>query len=184
MTGRVMQVKDTTEAAAAPSGLRVIEVTDKWALGEFERCVVVVWSGQPDDETMSRRAIEIQDLVKRHPGHCALLEIVEPTAKPPSQETRRVAMEVFRKIGNDLSAIGFVLEGGEMRSALIRAVITGMLFFVKQPQPSKVFKRLEDMLDWVRPHLKPDRETFDTDIRAAFEHLRGLMHAHGPTASR
>src|SRR5205814_768473 len=98
------------------------------------------------------------------------------------QETRRVAMDVFRKLGSDLSAIGFVIEGNEMRMAVVRAVITGMLFFVKQPQPSRVFKRLEDMIEWVRPRIHPEDPSFDAGLTAAFEHLRQLLHAHGAAA--
>src|ERR1044072_6374447 len=47
----------------------------------------------------------------------------------------------------------------------------------KQQQPSKVFKRLKDMLDWVRPRLQPTHPNFDAELGAAFEHLLGLMHA-------
>jgi hypothetical protein len=174
---------DNEVVPAAPTGLRVMDVTNRWAMGEFERCLVVVWSGQPDDVTMKRRAEALVELCRQYPGRCALIELVEPTAKPPSQETRKVAMEVFRKLGPDLSAIGFTLEGSEMRTAMIRAVITGMLFFVKQPQPSKLFKRLKDMIDWVRPRIEPTNPNFDSEVAAAFEHLRGLMHAPGATTS-
>ena len=178
-----MAINPAVMDAPAPVGLRVIEVTPKWAMGEFEQCITMIWSGQPDHAAMQRRAEELLDLAKRFPGKCALVEVVESTAKPPNQDTRRVAMEVFRKLGNDLSAIAFVLEGNEMRTALIRAVITGMLFFVKQPQPSRVFKRLDELLEWLRPRLQPSRTGFDADLAAAFEHLRALMHARGAAAS-
>ena len=160
----------------APDGLRVIEVTERWAMGQFERCVAIVWSGQPDVYALTRRGEELVELTKEFPGNCALVEVVESTAKPPSQEARRVAMEVFRKLGSDLSAIGFVLEGNEMRAAMIRAVITGMLFFVKQPQPSKVFKQLEPMIEWLIPRIKA-AEDFGPRLTAALDHLRQLIRA-------
>ena len=161
----------------APSDLRVLEVTKNWAIGEYGRCLAVVWSGQPDPHAMQRRADHLVDLCKRHPGHCALVEVVEPTSKPPDDNTRRVAMEVFRKLGNDLSGIAFVVEGNEVRTTLTRAIITGMLFFVRQPQPSKVFKRIPDLAAWVRGRIHAEDSEFNTKLAAAFEHLRGLMHA-------
>jgi hypothetical protein len=153
----------------------VIEVTDRWAMGEFERCVAIVWCGQPDVHALTRRGEELLELTKKFPGNCALVEVVESTAKPPSQEARRVAMEVFRTLGNDLTAIGFVLEGNEMRSAMIRAVITGMLFFLKQPQPSKVFKQLQPMIEWLRPRIHA-ADDFGPRLTAALDHLRHAMH--------
>jgi hypothetical protein len=164
------------QTANAPDGLRVIEVTERWAMGEFERCVAIVWCGQPDVHALTRRGEELVELTKKFPGNCALVEVVESTAKPPSQEARRVAMEVFRKLGSDLSAIGFVLEGNEMRSAMIRAVITGMLFFLKQPQPSKVFKQLGPMIEWLKPRISAT-EDFGPRLTAVLDHLRQLMHA-------
>jgi hypothetical protein len=167
----------TQEAKQAPAGLRVLYVSELCAMGEVDNCVAVVWRAQPTPESFRTRNTFLLDLAARAAGKCALVELIEANAKPPSQETRRVAMEVFKKLGPDLSAIGFVLEGSEMRSALIRAVLTGMMFFVKQLQPTKVFKRQEDMTSWVKPLVQPDNSNFHTELGAAFAHLRGLHGA-------
>src|SRR5258708_3639900 len=132
-----------------PARLRVISVNEMCAMGEIDGCIAVVWHQQPSPDAFRARNEQLIELARKAPGKCALVELVEPQAKPPSQETRRVAMEVFRQLGTDLSAIGFVLEGNEMRSALIRAVLTGMMFFVRQLQPTKVFKHIDDMAEWV-----------------------------------
>ena len=159
-----------------PPGLRVIEVTAKWALGEFDQCVAVVWAGKPDPESMMQRSRALEELCRRSPGRCALIEVVEATSKPPVDETRRVAMEVFRRLGNDLTAIAFVVEGNPVRTTLVRAIITGMLFFVKQPQPSKVFGRISDLAEWVRLKIGVDDPHFGATVAAVFEHLRYRLH--------
>jgi hypothetical protein len=169
---------------AAPPGLRLIEVTEKWAMGEYERCLAMIWSGQPDPEAMRRRAAQLVELCAKYPGKCALVEVVEPTSKPPDDQTRKIAMDVFRELGPKLSSISFVLEGGQMSSVLARAVITGMLFFLKQPQPSKVFKHVHDMANWVKPRIQPDNADFDAGLAQAFEHLREVMHSHGRGGSQ
>jgi hypothetical protein len=166
-----------------PDGLKIIKVTSGWAMGEYEHCLAMVWKDQPDIEAFQIRTQELLDLSKRHPGKCALVEIVETTSKPPANETRRAGMDVFRKLGSDLSAIGFVVEGSEVRGALTRAIIVGMLFFVKQPQPTKVFKRPSDMVAWVRPLVQNTEPDFETQLMAALEHLRALMHAQAKSAS-
>lgn len=167
----------TGEQDLLPSGLRVIEVSSGWALGEIHGCVTVVWADQPDPAKMKRRADVLVDVTKRHPAKSALVEIVEPTSKPPNDATRKIGMEVFRQIGNDLSAIAFVVEGPEMRTAITRAVITGMLFFVPQIQPSKVFKRPLEMMQWIAQRIHNTDPAFASSMIEAMEYLRRRMHA-------
>lgn len=157
--------------------VRIIEVTNKWAMGEFCQCIGAVWRGQPTSEALKLRASELVDLAHKYPGACALLEVVEPTSKPPTDETRRVAMDVFRKLGNDLAGIGFVIEGNEVRSTLTRAIITGMLFFVKQPQPTKLFRRTTDMVGWVRQRMHVEDHDLEQKLIAGLEYLRGQISA-------
>jgi len=152
-------------------GLQVIEITDKWAMGEFARCLVVVWRGQPNADSFRFRNEKLKDLVGRERGHCALVEIVEQGSTPPTDQDRRVAMEVFKDLGKDLSGVGFALEGSAMRTTLTRAILAGMGFFVKQMQPAKVFKHASDTAAWVRPLVNGD-EAFEAGLVGAIEDLR------------
>lgn len=158
-------------------GLRLIEVTDGWAIGELETQHVIasVWRGQPNAAALAKRGNELVELTRKYPGKCAMIEVVEPSSKPPSDQDRKIAMEVFRELGTNLACIGFTVEGGEMRSAMTRAIITGMLFFVKQPQPTKVFRAIPDMLAWVKSRMGTDQTSFEPDLAAALEHLRSLI---------
>lgn len=165
----------------APAHLRVISVNEMCAMGEVACCIAVVWHQQPSPDAFRARNEQLIDIARRAPGKCALVELVEPQAKPPSQETRRVAMEVFKQLGPNLSAIGFVLEGNEMRSAFIRAMLTGMMFIVKQLQPTKVFKQVDDMAAWVAPRVQALEPAFKTELATAFEYLRKLTPSHPAT---
>ena len=167
----------TQDRNQAPAGLRVLHVSELCAIGEIDNCIAVLWRAQPTPEEFRTRNKFLVDLAARAKGKCALLEVVEENAKPGSQDARRAAMEVFGKLGSDLSAIAFVLEGNAVRSAFIRAMLTGMMFFVKQLQPTKVFKHLEDMTGWAKPMVQPDNASFHSELATAFEHLRGLTHA-------
>jgi hypothetical protein len=84
-------------------------------------------------------------------------------------------MEVFKTLGRDLSGVGFVLEGNQVRTALNRAILTGMMFFVKQLQPTKVFKTAESMAAWIRPLVHADDPRFEADLTTALEHLRSAI---------
>ena len=156
--------------------LRVIETSERWALGELERCVLVVWRLQPDEQTMRARAAALRELCLKYEGRCALVEIVEPTSKPPSEATRRVAMEVFRDLGPRLSLITFTLEGDQVRTAVARAIITAMLFFVMQPQPTKVCKTIAEAASFVRERVG-DSQDFEAQLTRGLDDLRRAIHS-------
>ena len=156
-------------------GLRVVHVTDGWAMGEISGCFAVVWRHQPTHEAFRMRNEQLQALTSRLPRKCALVEVVESTSKAPSDEVRRTAMQVFKQLGDQLSAIGFVLEGSEARSTLNRAILTGMTFFVRQLQPTKVFKRTVDVAEWTAARVQAGDPKFATELVTSLEQLRALI---------
>jgi len=155
--------------------MQPIVATEGWALGVIEYCLAVVWRGQPTPEAFRQRNEELVALCKAHPGKCALIEIVEPSSKPPSDETRRVAMEVFKVVGSSLSCVGFVLEGAELRSTVARAILTGMMFFVRQLQPTRVFKSSDAMTEWVAQRVAPEERDFAPVLAHGLEQLRSSI---------
>ncbi len=157
--------------------LRVLEIAPAWAMGELDPCLVVVWRGETTPEAFRLRNNHLEDLAARARGKCALIEVIEPSSKAPSQDTRRVAMEVFKKLGSDLSAVGMVIEGSEVRSTLARAVVTGMMFFVRQLQPTKVFKETKELVGWVQPRLQGLPADYQARLDGALDELRQRMQA-------
>ncbi|MEO6771683.1 MAG: hypothetical protein ABI467_01510 [Kofleriaceae bacterium] len=155
-----------------PAGLRIIEIDPVCSLGELDRCLLVVWRQQPTRAMFDLRHRALTDLASRHAGQCAYVELIESTSKPPPDELRKVAVEVFRKLGNAVSCVGFVMEGNELRTALVRAILTGMTFLVPQMQPSKVFKRAAAAAAWVRPQLGGAEPELETRLTAAIDYLR------------
>ena len=148
------------------------------AIGEINRCIVTVWAGQPTVDDFANRNKSLVDLVKRHPGNAALIEIVETLAPPPPDKIRKGAMEVFPQLGTDLSAIGFVMEGNSWRVSIARAVIQSMSFMVAKLQPTRVFKQTVPMLAWIAEQLRnPQVADYTSTTLQAIEHLRKLLHA-------
>ncbi|NVB78466.1 MAG: hypothetical protein HOV81_08750 [Kofleriaceae bacterium] len=136
-----------------------------------------MWRQQPTPDAFRTRNAALLELSKEHANHSALIEIVEETSKPPSDETRRVAMEVFKTLGSSLSGIAMTLEGNQVRSALNRAILTSMMFFVKQLQPTKIFKHPADAARWIRPYVQVSESGFENNLVAALEELRSSIKA-------
>ena len=165
----------TSDTLSQNAELRVLQVTDGWAMGEVASCLVIVWRTQPTTDAFRFRNERLLELAARVPGQCALVELVETGSKPPTDETRRVAMDVFQRLGKNLSVVGFVIEGSEIRSTLARAVLTGMTFFVKQLQPTKVFKRPVDVASWIAARVHGGNPAIASQLVTAFEQLRGAI---------
>jgi hypothetical protein len=155
--------------------LRVLEVAAGWAMGEFDGCLAVVWRSQPTGAAFQKRNEILQELVQQRPKRCCLIEVVEETSKPPADDDRRTAMQVFKQLGGDLAAIAFVLEGNQMKSALNRAILTTMTFFVKQLQPTKIFKHPADAARWAKQLVPDAPAAFETELAAALEELRAKI---------
>lgn len=151
-------------------GVRIIEANDVCTVGEFERCLVIVWRAQPTAAMFESRARALQDLVTRFSGRCGYIELIEPTSRPPPGNLRKTAVEVFPKLGNKLSCIGVLIEGTQVRSALVRAIQTAMTFLVPQIQPYKVFKRRADLAEWARAQIAAEPD-FATRLSPALDLL-------------
>ncbi len=161
-----------------PANLRILEANAVCAMAEYEHCLLIVWRLQPTRAMFERRHEALLELSARAPGKCGYFEMIQPSSKPPSDELRKNAVDVFRKLGRSLGCIGFVIEGGELRAALVRAILTTMTFLVAQMQPSKVFKHLRDLGPWARGYLGEVGPEFDPRLLAAFAYLRDAPLAH------
>ncbi len=170
---------ESPATTGAPHGLRVLHVDQVFALGEYRRCLLEVYSGEPTLEGFLLRNREIDDLVSRHPGRCAFVDFIEPSSKPPPSEVRPVAMQAIAKAGKNLSCVAAVLEGSNIRTALVRAVLAGMALLVPGRQPSKVFKGTTEVAAWVAPHVQEDNAEFKSGLVDALAYLRAQVRAQG-----
>lgn len=154
-----------------PPGLRPLEVNAVYALGECERCLLVVWKQQPTREAFERRDAALVDLAGRLAERCAYLEVIESDSKPPPSSLRKEAVQVFPKVGKAVTCVGACVDGTQVRSAFVRAILAGMMFLIPQFPPAKVFKRVGDMAEWARQRVGMDAG-LERNVEAAFEYLR------------
>jgi hypothetical protein len=166
-----------------PATVRILESSSTYALGEFERCIIADWRLQPSEQDFERRNVALLDLAGRFPGACAYIDMIEPTSKPPTSPVRKAAMEVFRALGPKLSCVATIVHGAELRVTFVRAVLSGMTFFVPQFQPLRVFKETDAAARWAQGRLGADSE-FERRLAAAAESLRPPKHAAAASADR
>ncbi len=147
-----------------------------WAMGEFGPCLMVVWRGTAAEDALLQINERIWDLTQRRPGKCVFINVIEPKSPTPSAAVRKLAMEGLSRPGKALACKVAVIEGHELRSALARAVLTGMMLLRPQDQPTKFFKDTREMSQWVKKQLQ-DAEDLDEKIVRSIEIIRSQMPA-------
>jgi hypothetical protein len=155
--------------------LRILEVDKSYAFGELHGCLLGVWRGQPDEASFQQRGRYMIDLASRLPGRCGYLEVIEPSSKPPSRAARNVAVQSMKEVGKSLAAVAMVVEGNELRSTLVRAVVTGMLLVFRSDQPMRVDKQLLRSAEWVCGKMESNEPHLPARLVEAIEKLRASI---------
>jgi hypothetical protein len=143
-----------------------------WAMGEFGPCLMVRWRGTVTERALLQINEQIVALTQRCPGKCAYINVIEGSSPTPPASLRKLTMEGLNRPGKALGCMVAVIEGNELRSTIVRAILTGMSLLRVQGPPTRFFKSTEEMSVWVRNHLATVvAAEFDRDIVRAAEVL-------------
>ncbi len=155
----------------------VIHIADnEWAMGELDPCLIVVWRGAVTEDRTLQINERLWELTQRHPGKCAYINVIERNSPPPSPAVRKLAMQGMNRPGKALSCMVAAIEGNELRSAFVRAILTGMALLRPQQQPTKFFKNTAELAHWVTNLLGGAGVTIaDAEIVRAAEVIRGQI---------
>ncbi len=172
-----MPISDgTATPRSVVDGIIIHAAHKHWALGEFGPCLIVVWRGNVTEEALLQINERIWDLTQRRPGNCAFVTVIERDSPPPTAPLRKLAMAGLTRPGDALRCKVAVIEGNELRSALVRAILTGMALLRPQAQPTKFFKDTQDMARWVASQLTAGEAVdLDKEVVRAAEVVRNQM---------
>jgi hypothetical protein len=106
--------------------------------------------GKPSDYDVLRDMLAAQSAKHTHGLGC--LTVIPPDAKPPSDEARK-ALNANLEIAN-LRCICWLVEGSGFQGAMVRAVLSGLRFFVRCSYPRSIVTGLEEGIAWILPHLE------------------------------
>lgn len=152
--------------------LRILKVDRDYAFGEQDGCLLVIWRGQPTEESYRDRGRLMLDLASRLPGRCGVIEVIEPTSKAPSPAARNVIAQSMREVGKALAGMASVVEGNELRSTLVRAVLAGMQLLVRREQPLRVDKDPLRSAEWLCGMMQANDPDLPARLVQAIEILR------------
>lgn len=172
-----MPVSDDPVQPPQADGLVIHAADREWAMSEFGPCLIVVWRGPVTEERLTLINDRIWRLSQDRPGACTYLNVIEPTSPPPTAPLRKMSMEGISRPGKALTCIAAVLEGNELRLALVRAIMTGMALLRPRGQSTKFFKATHEMAVWVGNQLRTAGTTIESEaiVRACEQTRRAIQ---------
>ncbi len=154
---------------------RVIKTSPRSIVGTFGRCVISIWRGEPAKDMAVTLGEVLIETAERHPAGIAYLDVIEAGAPTPSAEVRRIGVENVRRLGDRLIGMATVIEGNELHTALVRAVLTGMILLMPRMQPVKICRNPNEAAAWLRNKLAPSDALLEEQLLSALSGLRGQI---------
>ena len=155
--------------------VQVLKTMPGTILAATGNVIIAIWRGIATEEMYRRINDELLQLTTRYPQHCAYMQIIETSAKPPTAAHRKIAMDGVKAVGDKLGCVLVVVEGSEIRSTLVRAVLTGMTLLIPRMQKTKISGRVDDGLAWLKKALGLKDENFEADLIAKVKEIRAQI---------
>jgi hypothetical protein len=137
----------------------------------------VIWRGEVTPTTFGLQKAGLTHCVAEHPEGVAFICIIEPSAKPPSDELRVASTRMIQEQGARLKCVAVVIEGNGFRAAITRGVISGMALLLPRRQPSSAFTTVRSALTWVQQYVPVEAGQLATDIEKERASLAGPLAA-------
>lgn len=143
-------------------------------MAEIAGVSIALWRRKPNHELFEIQKRCLDDVVARNKGKAAFLCVVEPSSEPPDDDIRKASSQMISAHEKNLRGVALVIEGGGFRSAITRAVLSGIVMLIRTPAPIKFFDVPKPACRWINSLLAASREGLLEDI----EGLRALLDSH------
>ena len=147
------------QPAPSPFGrVRVLQCDDTVAVAATGNVCIVIWRGAVTKEPFDWQRAALAEVVKLHPGRAGFLCVIEPNAKPPTDELRRASTQMVLGHGERLKCVALVIEGQGFTSAIHRGVLAGMALLLRNRKAEMaIFATVDEASRWMaqfnsRPH--------------------------------
>jgi hypothetical protein len=130
-------------------------------------------------ETPTMAAARVLDLASNHPamvriGQPRVLIVIEPNARAPEANVRNATQKTLQRYESKTTAIAYAILGEGFAGAAARAVVSGMLLFVKPKYPAKVFATLSAASQWLLSQGPRGLPTERLELRDRLERVKQL----------
>ena len=161
---------------------RLIYADTGVSIGEVGDIAVSIWREAVTRQRFQLQATTVAGVVKRAPGACGFICVVEADCRPPEEDMRRASIDMLNTHGGKLPAVACVIEGDGFRAAMTRSVLAGMSMVMGSRQTKVHFvSSVPQAAAWLQTTMKLGQAA---TISSAVERLRGKMPSPVTRAAR
>jgi len=99
----------------------------------------------------------MRDQAAMYPHGIAVLCILPPETRPPSDPVKRAIKETLMRVTSSLSSLAYLVEGTGFKGVAARASLVGMKIFAARPYPIYVETSMHEVISKLLPHLVEGR---------------------------
>jgi hypothetical protein len=167
----------------APGKLVVHHRSSNVAMGTVDGFFLMRCFGTitPEDIKATVKCVPI--LRAARPEGSASIVAIEPTSGFPSEEVRRVAVNVSRETSSHTLALAIVVLGDGFWASAIRGVVTTLNSLTKSSNPRKVTRYEHEAVEWAISTLGESSQQYQGLLLSALEQLKPAASAPPPPST-
>ena len=135
----------------------------------------------PEDIQATVKCADILNAAR--PQGSASIVAIDSTSSFPSEEARRVAVNVSRETSGQTLALAMVILGDGFWASAIRGVVTTINSLTKSPHPRKVMRYEHEAVEWVIQVLGESPQQYEEALLSALDQLKSAETAPHPPST-
>jgi hypothetical protein len=113
----------------------------------------------------------MRDQAAMYPHGIAVLCILPPETRPPSDPIKRAIKDTLMRLTTQLSSLAYLVEGTGFKGVAARASLVGMKIFAARPYPIYVETSMHEVVGKLLPHLVEGR-TATNDVKTIVDLIK------------
>jgi hypothetical protein len=164
----------------APLNEPVVAYTDRdHIVGTFANVVMSFSLAEPTRAYLDNWAVITKKLLLNY-EHIAGINVIDSTAKPPSDAIRVEINQLIATLSSRICGIAMVVEGTGFIAAAKRSAMSMVTLMSRPPMPIRIFGTVPDSGVWLTSQLRQFSNPAKLDPRAIVQAAETIRRQNGP----
>jgi hypothetical protein len=181
--------RDRVAMAMQPSSMRpprsepVVAYSDAaHVTGTFANVVISFSLAEPSRAYLDNWGATSKRLLVNY-DHIAAMNVIDSTAKPPSDAIRVEINQLIANLSNKIVGIAIVVEGSGFVAAAKRSAMSMVTLMSRPPYPIRIFGDVTDAAAWLVSQLRQSSNPAKLDARSVAQAAETIRGQHAPRST-